>query len=92
MFEYPTLFRYPFYSSPSGISYTTSPDLRGRAICTDGINGWIHLSNYTGQCPKNPEMCPNGFALTMWLMLNRLPDGVDSGYVASLGAENKGID
>ena len=59
-------------------------------MCTDGVSGWVLLNNYTGACPSDPEMCDNGFALTMWLKLYALPENVDFGYVMSLGAEKEG--
>ncbi|XP_072051963.1 uncharacterized protein [Amphiura filiformis] len=89
MFEYPTMLRQLHYPSPTGTHITTSRNLRGKAICTDGIDGYVVLGNYTGQCPSNPELCPNGFALAMWMMLYSLPQDVEFGYVASLGAEKE---
>ena len=90
MFEYPTMLRQPFYPSSTGTYFTTSRNLRGRAICTDGVSGSVLLGNFTGECPGNPEVCPNGFVLAMWLKLYQLPLGVHFGYVVSLGAENNG--
>ncbi|XP_033102211.1 adhesion G-protein coupled receptor D1-like [Anneissia japonica] len=87
-----------FKMSPSGSEFVGDSTMEGRAVKTNGVDGWVSLGNGFGNnCPSDPSTCSGGFALTMWLKLNSVAEGrwfntrTDGlGYLLSLGAETPG--
>eukprot|EP00057_Strongylocentrotus_purpuratus_P007353 XP_011661827.1 PREDICTED: uncharacterized protein LOC100890777 [Strongylocentrotus purpuratus] len=81
----------PFTASDTDIVYTTSSNYTGKAVVTDGVEGFLTLGDFEGVCPSDPAECEHGFALGLWVKLEA-PETEDSSvrHIVSLGADKNG--
>ena len=59
------------------------PAIRGNGITFNGVNQYVDMGQYPGECLTNLGLCMNGFTWMMWL---KLPSGAPASEVLLLSA------
>ena len=71
------------FSVTSG-TLETAPGIVGDAMKFDG-QAWVQHPGRRDSCFWLPDLCPQGFTLSVWFCISEMPTGKKGGYILSNG-------